>query len=62
MKTVKAMNIGLILGSCDDRQPCMCALTDFWETMQLIFAKQELVEQMKYPEPGQQKRLFKELY
>ena len=62
VKAVEAMNIGSISGSCDDRQHCMCALTDLKETMQLIFAKQELVEQMKFPEPEQQKRLFKELY
>ena len=62
MKALEAMNIGSISGLCDDRQHCMCALTDFKETMQLIFAKQELVEQMKFPEPEQQKRLFKELY
>ena len=62
MKAVEAMNIGSLSGSCDDRQHCMCVSTDFKETMQLIFAKQEMVEQMKFPEPEQQKRLFKELY
>ena len=61
VKAVEAMNIGSISGSCDDRQHCMSALTDFKETMQLIFAKQELVEQMKFPEPEQQKHLFNEL-
>ena len=40
---------------------CKCALTDFSETLQLIFSRQELLDQMKFPTPEQQEKLFRQL-
>ena len=61
-KTVEAMEIGSVTGSCSDRQQCMCALTNFKETLQLILSKSELVSSMSFPTPEQQKNLLEQLY
>ena len=62
MKLINELPVGSVTGSCTDRDGCMCALADFKETLQQIFSCQDLVNEMRFPEPAQQKRLFEQLH
>ena len=64
-KTVALMQclpVGSVSVDCGDRRHCMCAMADFQETMQHIFACKALLDEMQFPEPAQQARLFQQLY
>jgi len=62
MQFVDQLKIGSISGSCGDRDQCMCALTDFSETIKLIFSRAELYQEMRFPSPEQQKRVLEQLH
>lgn len=49
-------------GQCGLPGSCMCATTDFTETMKLVLACKKLVDAMTFPDVEQNRRLLKLLY
>lgn len=61
VQLMRELEIGSVSEGCNDLQQGTCAVTDFKESMNLIFVNKQFVDDVKFPTPEQQQGQFKQL-
>ena len=59
---IRSLNVGRVSSACAPGASCMCASSDFRETMSLVFACKELVDAMSFPTAEESGRLLQAMH